>query len=132
MRDEEPLTQQLRLPCRFEMAQNVTSPLADRTYRRLFTAQVIALAGTGLSTVALALLAYDLAGGDAGIVLGTALALKMVAYVGIAPIVGVFADRLPRRALLIGLDGARAVIVLCLPFITEIWQIYVLIFALNA
>ena len=40
--------------------------LADRTYRRLFAAQVIALAGTGLLTVALALLAYDLAGERAG------------------------------------------------------------------
>lgn len=108
------------------------SPLADRTYRRLFTAQVIALAGTGLSTVALALLAYNLAGGDAGIVLGTALTLKMVAYVSIAPIVGAFADRLPRRALLIGLDVVRALTVLCLPFVTEVWQIYVLIFVLNA
>ncbi|MCG8692960.1 MAG: MFS transporter, partial [Minwuiales bacterium] len=46
------------------------SPLRDRTYRRLFTAQVVALAGTGLTSVALALLAYDLAGGDAGVVLG--------------------------------------------------------------
>ena len=108
------------------------SPLADRTYRRLFTAQVIALLGTGLSTVALALLAYDLAGEDAGAVLGTALALKMVAYVGIAPIVGGFAHRLPRRGLLIALDIARAGFVVCLPFVTEIWQIYVLIFLLNA
>ena len=49
---------------------DMTSPLQDRTYRQLFTAQVVALAGTGLSTIALALLAYDLAGGDAGIVLG--------------------------------------------------------------
>ena len=48
---------------------DMTSPLQDRTYRQLFTAQVVALAGTGLSTIALALLAYDLAGGDAGIVL---------------------------------------------------------------
>ena len=79
------------------------SPLADQTYRRLFAAQVVALAGTGLSTVALALLAYDLAGGDAGAVLGTALALKMVAYVGVAPIVGGLAHRLPRRPLLIAL-----------------------------
>ncbi len=82
----------------------MTSPLQDRTYLRLFTAQVVALAGTGLSTVALALLAYDLAGGDAGVVLGSALALKMVAYVGIAPIVGGFAHRLPRRQFLIALD----------------------------
>lgn len=107
------------------------SPLTDRTYRRLFTAQVIALLGTGLSSVALALLAYDLAGGNAGAVLGTALALKMVAYVGIAPIVGGLAHRLPRKQLLIALDISRAALVVCLPFVTEIWQIYLLIFLLN-
>jgi MFS family permease len=110
----------------------MASPLQDRTYRRLFAAQVVALAGTGLSTVALALLAYDLAGGDAGVVLGSALALKMVAYVGVAPIVGGFAHRLPRRGLLIALDAARAGSVASLPFVTEVWQIYLLIFLLNA
>lgn len=108
------------------------SPLANKTYRHLFLAQVIALAGTGLSTIALALLAYELAGGSAGMVLGTALALKMVAYVGIAPIVGGFADRLPRKRLLIALDIARAGFVLCLPFVDAVWQVYALIFLLNA
>ncbi len=110
----------------------MASPLHNRTYRHLFTAQVVALVGTGLSTVALALLAFELAGANAGIVLGTALALKMVAYVGIAPVVSGMAHRLPRRGLLIGLDVARAGFVACLPFVTEIWQIYVLIFLLNA
>ncbi len=74
--------------------------LADRTYRHLFAAQVIALVGTGLATVALGLLAYDLAGDRAGAVLGTALAIKMIAYVGVAPIAAAFAERLPRRAML--------------------------------
>lgn len=82
--------------------------LRNRTYRRLFTAQVVALTGTGLATVALALLAYDLAGADAGSVLGTALAVKMLAYVAIAPAVGAVADRLPRRALLVGADLTRS------------------------
>ncbi|MFT6571425.1 MAG: MFS family permease, partial [Sphingomonas echinoides] len=77
------------------------SVLANRTYRHLFLAQVIALVGTGLATVALGLLAYDIAGGSAGAVLGTALAIKMVAYIGVAPVVGAFADRLPRRAFLV-------------------------------
>lgn len=40
--------------------------LAHRVYRHLFFAQVIALIGTGLTTVALALLAHDLAGGAGG------------------------------------------------------------------
>lgn len=114
------------------MTTTMLSPLRDATYARLFLAQAIALAGTGLATVALALLAYELAGGDAGVVLGTALALKMIAYVGIAPIVGACAHRLPRRDFLIAMDLLRAGIALALPFVSEIWQIYVLIFVLQA
>ena len=57
--------------------------LADRTYRHLFLAQVVAL-------------------------LGTIFTIKLVAYVGIAPIAGAFADRVNRRALLVGLDMVRA------------------------
>jgi len=106
--------------------------LANRTYRHLFAAQVIALAGTGLLTVALGLLAFELAGADGGVVLGTALAIKMVAYVGVAPIVGAFANQLPRRAFLVAMDLVRAAIALLLPFISEVWQIYVLVFLLQS
>ena len=108
------------------------SILADRTYRHLFAAQAIALLGTGLLTVALALLAYRLAGEDAGAVLGTALAIKMIAYVAVAPVVGGYAGRLPRRAFLVAMDFVRAGIALLLPFVTEVWQIYVLIFLLQS
>ena len=106
--------------------------LQNRTYRHLFLAQVVALVGTGLATVALGLLAYEIAGPDAGAVLGTALAIKMIAYVGIAPIAGAFAEVLPRRPLLVALDLVRATVALCLPFVTEVWQVYVLIFVLQS
>src|SRR5215211_8423821 len=106
--------------------------LANQTYRHLFLAQVIALLGTGLATVALGLLAYDLAGADAGAVLGTALAIKMIAYVGVAPVAAAFAERLPRRAMLVGLDLVRASVAVVLPFVTEVWQVYVLIFVLQS
>ncbi len=96
--------------------------LRHRRFRRLFTAQVVALIGTGLLTVALGLLAYDLAGADAGAVLGTALAIKMVAYVVVAPIVSALTDRLPRRVLLVSADAVRAVIALTLPFVSDVWQ----------
>ena len=108
------------------------SVLANRTYRHLFLAQVIALIGTGLATVALGLLAYDIAGGDAGAVLGTALAIKMVAYIGVAPVAGAFANRVPRRALLVAMDVIRAGVALCLPFVDQVWQVYVLIFVLQS
>jgi MFS family permease len=103
-----------------------------RTYRHLFVAQVLSLVGSGLATVALALLAYDLAGNDAGIVLGTALAIKMIAYVTIAPVAGAFAHRFSRRGFLISLDIGRAGIVLALPFVDQVWQVYVLVFLLQS
>ncbi|WP_354079847.1 MFS transporter [Constrictibacter sp. MBR-5] len=108
------------------------SPLRNRTYRHLFAAQVIALVGTGLATVALGLLAYELAGADAGAVLGTALAIKMIAYVGVAPIANAFSDRLPRRAFLVTMDAVRLCIALALPFVDQVWQVYVLIFVLQS
>jgi H+ antiporter protein len=106
--------------------------LGNRTYRHLFLAQVIALVGTGLATVALGLLAYELAGADAGAVLGTALAIKMIAYIGVAPLASAFAERVPRRSLLVALDLVRAAVALALPFVTEVWQVYVLIFVLQS
>jgi predicted MFS family arabinose efflux permease len=106
--------------------------LTNKTYRRLFFAQVVSLAGTGLATVALALLAFDLAGGQAGAVLGTALAIKMVAYVGVSPIASAFAGRWPRRTLLISLDMVRVVIALLLLFVDQVWHIYVLILVLQS
>ncbi|MFE2168078.1 MFS transporter [Streptomyces sp. NPDC059447] len=104
----------------------------NRTYRRLFTAHAVALTGTGLATVALSLLAHDLAGDRASAVLGTALAIKMVAYVAIAPVACAAARRIPRRTLLVATDVLRAAVALALPFVTEIWQVYVLVFLLQS
>src|SRR6266498_2576006 len=108
------------------------SVLANRTYRHLFAAQVIALIGTGLMTVALGLLAFKIAGDKAGAVLGTALAIKMVAYVGIAPVAGTLAGYVRRRPFLVAMDLVRASVAVALPFVTEVWQIYVLIFLLQS
>ena len=106
--------------------------LKNRTYFHLFTAQVLSLMGSGLTTVALGLLAYEIAGANAGAVLGTALALKMVAYVGIAPLVGAYVGQMPRKAFLVSLDLCRAGMVLFLPFVTEVWQIYLLVFLFQS
>lgn len=106
--------------------------LRNRTYARLFSAQVVALLGTGLLTVALGLLAFDIAGPAAGSVLGTALTIKMVAYVGVAPLIAAVVDRLPKKAVLITADLLRLAIALLLPFVTEAWQIYVLVFVLQS
>ncbi|NOR29519.1 MAG: MFS transporter [Sulfitobacter sp.] len=106
--------------------------LLHRPFRHMFMAQIIALLGTGLATVALGLLAYDIAGGNAALVLGAIFTIKMIAYVTVAPIAGAFADRLPRRGTLVTLDIIRALVALALPFVTQLWQIYSLIVVLQA
>lgn len=106
--------------------------LRERNFRRLFGAQVVALVGTGLTTVALALLAYDLAGSQAGAVLGTALAIKMVVYVLLAPVSAALVPAERRKAVLITLDIVRFGVALVLPFVDAIWQIYVLIAVLQS
>ncbi len=106
--------------------------LRHTAFRHLFTAQVVALIGTGLATVALALLAYDLAGARAGAVLGTALAIKMVVYVVLAPVSGAVVPGRLRKKVLVALDLVRAGVALALPFVTEIWQVYLLIALLQS
>jgi predicted MFS family arabinose efflux permease len=106
--------------------------LRHRTFRRLFLAQVVALVGTGLATVALALLAYDLAGDTAGEVLGTALAIKMAVYVLLAPVSGALVPPALRKRALVALDLVRAAAALMLPFVDALLQVYLLIALLQS
>ncbi|MEP3114185.1 MFS transporter [Nisaea sp.] len=106
--------------------------LSHSAYRHLFFAQALSLLGSGLTTVALGLLAYQIAGPNAGLVLGTALAIKMIAYVVLGPIGAALSTQFPRGPFLVALDLIRAGFVILLPFVTEIWQIYLLIFLFQA
>jgi MFS family permease len=45
----------------------------------------------------------------------------------LAPVAGIMIDRLPRKAVLIGLDLVRAMLVLALLLTTELWQIYTIV-----
>lgn len=102
--------------------------LRNQQFRRLYSAQILSLLGTGLMTVGLALVAYELTGADAGIVMGTVLAIKMVAYVGFAPIASALSARVPFKPFLVGLDVLRFSFVAFLPFVTAVWQIYLIVF----
>ena len=106
--------------------------LANRVFARLFAAQVVALLGTGLLTVALGLLAWDLAGDRAGLILGGVFTVKMVAYVMLSPVLAALTVRLPRRAVLVTADVIRAGVALCLPFVEDVWQVFALVFVLQS
>lgn len=107
-------------------------PLRNRVYRRLFVAQVLGLVGTGLTTVAMGLLAFEIAGGDAGTVLGVVLALRVATYVSVSPVVAVWAANVSRKKLLVATDLIRALAIASVAFVDEIWQFYLLIVVVSA
>lgn len=105
----------------------------NRNFRLLFTAQVISLTGSGVTTVALALFAHQMVGGpSSAAVIGTALMLRILAFLIFSQPAGVLADRVDRKRLLIASDLIRFALLGAFPFVQEIWQIYVLIFLINA
>ena len=111
----------------------MSSPLANPAFRTLFAAQICSLLAVGLLTVALSLTAYDL-GGDAagGRILGFLLALKMVAYVGLAPLAETLLAHRPRRPVMVMLDLTRMLLLLPMALVTHTWQIAALAFAFFA
>jgi len=105
----------------------------NRNFRLLFSAQIISLLGSGVTTVGLALFAYQLTGGaSATAVIGNALTLRILAFLLFSQPAGVIADRVNRKRILIAADLIRFALLALFPFITAIWQIYGLIFAINA
>lgn len=79
--------------------------LRQRDFGLFFAGQSISLLGDGMSGVALAFAVLDLTGKAAD--LGYVFAASSIPLVGFLLVGGVFADRLPRRAVMVGADVAR-------------------------
>jgi len=106
--------------------------LHDRRFAALFASQVASLLGTGILTVAIALLAARIAGGDAGVVLSVALTIRIATYVVISPIATALLAGRSSRAVLVSADAARIAVALSLVFVTEAWQLYAAIVLLQS
>ena len=79
--------------------------LRERPFRLLFIGQAVSLLGDGMVGVALAFAVLDLTGSASD--LGIVLAARTVPLVGFLLAGGVWADRLPRRALMVAADLFR-------------------------
>jgi MFS family permease len=106
---------------------------ANRSYRNLWISTVLTIVAMTAFPIALAISVLD-AGGSATI-LGLILGVRIVAGVIFAPIGGVWADRLPRRTVLIAADGFRAVIgsivVIVEPESISFWALGAIIFFMG-
>ena len=116
-----------------QTANSTASLWQNRNYLLLFSAQIVSLLGSGVTTVGLALFAYQLTGGaSATAVIGNALFLRILAFLLFSQPAGVLADRFDRKKILIAADVLRFGLLALFPFITEVWQVYALIFLINA
>ena len=105
--------------------------LRNHLFAKLYLAQTISLMGDAFTWVGLALLAYQFGEERAAVILATALTLRVTAFIIFSPFAGVLADRISRKKILYTTHFIRMGIVGCLPFVTEEWQIYVLVFMMN-
>lgn len=114
------------LPARLREGAGV---VRRRDFRNVLLAQSVSVFGDGITPVALTFAVLDLTG--SGTDLGIVLAAQSVPLVLLALVGGVWADRLPRAALMMGSDLVRAAVqitaaVLLLTGTAQIWQLAVL------
>lgn len=110
----------------------IFASLRNPIFAQLYAAQTASLLGDALTWIALALLAFELAGQQAAIVLGIALTLRVTAFVILSPLAGALADRLSRKAIMVIANLGRIGVLSLLPLVSEAWQVYLLMFLLNS
>jgi MFS family permease len=103
--------------------------LQEREFRLFFTGQMVSLLGDAVTPFALAWAVLDLTGSARD--LGFVLAAKIAPLVVFLLVGGVFADRLPRRGVMLTADVARMAIqaataALLLSHTARIWELVVL------
>ncbi len=105
------------------------SLLKNSRFVRLWLGQGLSFVGDSVSTVALVLLVVDLSGSASAV--GGVLVARLLPTLA-SPFVGVLADRLDRRAVLVAGDLVRAILVFGLVFVRDLTAIYALVFLLGA
>jgi MFS family permease len=102
-----------------------------RVFQQLFWAHGLSLFGSGLSSIALGLLAHELVGASASQVLGITLAIRIVVIVLTSPWAGQLAARWGARRLMVLSDLMRCGVLVGFYFADSVGQIYVLAVLLN-
>ncbi|MFP4513956.1 MAG: MFS transporter [Acidimicrobiales bacterium] len=93
----------------------------SHAFFRLWLGQVVSATGDWLGLIAITALAARVGAGSEGVAIGLVLAARIGPGFFLAPVAGVFADRLDRKRLMIGCDIGRAAVLAGLPFVDSIW-----------
>ena len=104
--------------------------LANSNYRKLWIAEAVSALGNRIHFIALMVYVYSITG--RALDLGLLMIFMTLPNLFLGPVAGVLADRMDRRRLMITSDLARFALVLLIPFTTDLWQVYVIVFFIGA
>lgn len=111
--------------------ESIPSLWKNRVFQQLLWAHGLSLVGSGLSSLALGLLAHQLVGASASEVLGVTLAIRIVVIVIFSPWAGQIAARFGARRVMIASDLMRCGVLAGFYFADAVWQIYALAVLIN-
>lgn len=106
--------------------------LKNNTFAKLFASQIASLLGDSFTWLGLALISYELNPGRSASILAETLTMRVAAYILLSPFSGVISGRFKRKNILWVTQLIRMLVVGLLPFINAEWQLYTLVFMLNA
>ncbi|MCE5179301.1 MAG: MFS transporter [Porphyromonadaceae bacterium] len=118
-----------------KIKQVVVAPfrtLKNKTFAKLFASQLASLIGDAFTWLGLALISYQLNPERSAAILASALTMRVLAYILFSPFSGAISESFKRKNILWITQGFRMIIVALLPFVNAEWQLFVLIFLLNA
>src|SRR5215210_8317751 len=104
------------------------SLLKNVRFMQLWVGQGISFVGDFVSTVALVILVVELS--DSASAVGGLLVARLIPTLA-SPLVGVLADRLDRRVILVASDLARGALILAAVFTRDLLVLYVLVFLMG-
>lgn len=93
----------------------------SHAFFRLWLAQVVSATGDWLGLIAITALAARVGAGSEGVAIGLVLAARIGPGFFLAPVAGLFADRLDRKKLLVWCLLGRAAVLVTLPFVNSLW-----------
>ncbi len=102
----------------------------NKNFMKLLSGQFFSNFGDAVFRVAILLYVYEITLSITSMTL--ILAVQTLPWIIIGPIAGVFADRISRKALMIGADIVRGLAILALPFMSSIYGIAVIAFIIGA
>jgi MFS family permease len=113
-----------------QVAQSYGRVVGSRSYFPLWLGQLVSNFGDTLHYIALVILVFQLTG--QGLAVAALVAAEILPVLIVGPVAGVIIDRFSRKAVLIGADVFRAVLVLSLVWPRGTWHAYAVAAGLSA